>query len=624
MKLRLSVLVILAGVFFSLYQCKDHKNTGTYLNHNDSVAYVGMDACKSCHYQIFETFQHTGMGQSFHYATNEKSSALFGREHQVFDSVSNFYYYPFWRNDSLFIREFRLENNDTTHSLEKYINYIVGSGHHTNSHLIFENNFVYQAPITFYVQQQKWDLAPGFENGNNSRFSRILNSECVSCHNSMPKMGRNEFEFQELGLGIDCERCHGPGELHVNIRSKGKGVDAKKQIDPTIVNPKKLAWELQIDLCQRCHLQGLNVLKPDKDFTDFKPGMQLSTIFEIFLPKYSGDSHFDMANHSDRLQRSQCFIVSNQKEHQAMTCITCHNPHISVAQLEKNYFNQTCEGCHQEKKCSEKHDILVQNDNNCVKCHMPVKGAEDIPHVTVHDHYIQKPINEKQKEQVTQLLGLYSVNNAKTDKKTMIQAYLEYWEKFDKNPFYLKKARALLDKTKHPEMEIKYHFLNEQFSKVIEWYEKNSFEYQGWTLYTVAVSYHKLKRTKEALSLISFARTSEPLHIDLGKFHLKLLLQQQQWPKAFELSEKMHKLYPNDTYFNSSLGRLFLMQNQLGKAKKHINYALKLDPDDLNNWETQLNYFVQIEDYENAKYWAKKILNTHPNHPDRSVISKFL
>ncbi len=29
--------------------------------------------------------------------------------------------------------------------------------------------------------------------------------------------------------------------------------------------------------------------------------------------------------------------------------------------------------------------------DNCVNCHMPLKGAKDIPHVSIHDHYIRKP-----------------------------------------------------------------------------------------------------------------------------------------------------------------------------------------------------------------------------------------
>ena len=108
--------------------------------------------------------------------------------------------------EKLFVREFLIEDSDTIHNLEVKIDYIVGSGQHTNSHISESRNYLFQAPITFYVQKQQWDLAPGFENGNNSRFNRILNVECLSCHNSMPKMmGTSHLKFQEVGRGIDCE-----------------------------------------------------------------------------------------------------------------------------------------------------------------------------------------------------------------------------------------------------------------------------------------------------------------------------------------------------------------------------------------------------------------------------------
>lgn len=619
------LFIFIAGTALLLHRCSEKNNAAfNYLNHSDTAKYVGVDECKTCHYQTHETFQHTGMGKSFHYATQEKSAALFGKEHLVYDSFSKFYYYPFWRNDSLWIREFRIENKDTTHLLEKYISHIVGSGHHTNSHLIYENQSVYQAPITFYVQKQKWDLAPGFEKGNNSRFSRILNSECLSCHNSTPKLGKNEFEFQHLGLGIDCERCHGPGSIHVALRKQGKGVDAKKEIDPTIVNPSKLRWDLQIDLCQRCHLQGLNVLKNGKSFTDFKPGMKLSDIFEIFLPDYEGGSHFDMANHSDRLQKSACFIQSRNNHYQPLTCITCHNPHISVKQLGQKHFNQVCNDCHTEKKCTEKTNILIANKEDCVKCHMPVRGAEDIPHVTVHDHYIQKPIDQNQKQQITQLLGLYSVTNKKTDTKTMLRAYLEYWEKFDKNPIYLRKAKELLGKVKNAELEIKYHFLTENYAQVIAVYEKKPGEFSAWTLYTIAASYRKMKQDNNALSMIAFARGLDPLHIDLAKFHVNLLLEKKQWEKSNSIVQTMHQKYPSDAYFMACKARLYMVSNQFSMAKKWMEKSLKYDPDDLNTWETFLNFYLQSGDTQNTQKWANKILQKYPNHPQKAAMVKLM
>ncbi|HXP51904.1 MAG TPA: hypothetical protein VN922_18250, partial [Bacteroidia bacterium] len=47
----------------------------SYLNINDTVKYVGAHTCMLCHQSIYDSFMHTGMGESFDIATKKKSSA---------------------------------------------------------------------------------------------------------------------------------------------------------------------------------------------------------------------------------------------------------------------------------------------------------------------------------------------------------------------------------------------------------------------------------------------------------------------------------------------------------------------------------------------------------------------
>ena len=39
-------------------------------------------------------------------------------------------------------------------------------------------------PYTYYTQEEIADLPPGFENGSNTRFSREIGLECMSCYNA--------------------------------------------------------------------------------------------------------------------------------------------------------------------------------------------------------------------------------------------------------------------------------------------------------------------------------------------------------------------------------------------------------------------------------------------------------
>ena len=117
----------------------------------------------------------------------KEHSALTGTEMPIInDTIKNLSYKPFWKNDSLYLKEFRIKGNDTTHQLIKKVNYKIGSGQHTNSHLFEINGYLHQMPYTYYTQNKIADLPPGFENGNNTRFSREIGLECMSCHNAYP------------------------------------------------------------------------------------------------------------------------------------------------------------------------------------------------------------------------------------------------------------------------------------------------------------------------------------------------------------------------------------------------------------------------------------------------------
>jgi len=144
---------------------------------------------QTCHQDVYETFIKTGMGQSFNLASHQKSAARFGKNEVIYDTANDLHYKPFWTGDTLKISEYRLQGKDTIHKRTEKVSYIIGSGQHTNSHMINVNGYVYQAPFTFYTQRGVWDLPPGFEH-NNVGFKRPIGLECMSCHNAYPSLLR--------------------------------------------------------------------------------------------------------------------------------------------------------------------------------------------------------------------------------------------------------------------------------------------------------------------------------------------------------------------------------------------------------------------------------------------------
>ena len=107
-------------VLIFLYSCSNDNivEYKSYLNHHDTVKYVGMNECKACHYEIYNSYIQTGMGKSFSSAIKTKSSLPENPE-IIYDSIKDLSYMPLWINDSLWIREFRMLHNDTIHKIDK-------------------------------------------------------------------------------------------------------------------------------------------------------------------------------------------------------------------------------------------------------------------------------------------------------------------------------------------------------------------------------------------------------------------------------------------------------------------------------------------------------------------------
>lgn len=665
--LRAIFFIFFFVVVFLSFQCGNKKETAfpLYASLNDTVKYVGMQMCRQCHQDKFETFSHTGMGMSFDKASPKKSSARFGSKEIVYDSFKDFYYHPYFQNDSLFVHEYRLKGKDTIHSRTEQINYIVGSGQHTNSHIMNINGYLHQAPVTFYTQRAQWDLPPGFENGNNSRFSRKIELECISCHNAYPQMvDGSENKYTSVPNGIDCERCHGPGGQHVKEKMSGKTVDVTKEIDYTIVNPAKLPADLQLDVCQRCHIQGNAVLQPGKSFFDFRPGMHLSSVMNVFMPKYAGanEKHI-MASHAERLKMSQCFLVTNAKHNDtnpgnlfssqlSFTCITCHNPHVSVRVTDKNVFNDKCKNCHgvtsppptaQEigaKSCTEKPEVRAKVQDNCYGCHMPQNHTTDIPHVITTDHFIRIPLKEETVNDIRQFAGITCINNPEPPQEAIAEGYLSLYEKFTPNPLALDSAKKYLPDNTQENVKrnfsllVRWAFLKNDYQKVLAYVQqygntddvlkKVKFNNAAaWTAYRIGESYLALNDDKNAFNYFSKAVNLEPYNFE---FRNKLGALQLGIGKEKEAAENFLFIYKENPKYVpaiNNLGYYYLStEGNAEKAESFYQTALALDPDNEQAMLNMVGLYIFKKEFKAAKQTLESLLKKAPRNMQAKAVLK--
>ncbi len=615
--LLLAVAVITAPAFYcsSPSQDDEHPQSDWLSVYDTSVHYVGMDKCRICHENIYQTFIQTGMGQSFGHATKQKSAGDFSPEHAlVYDKNLDFYYKPYWSNDSLYIMEYRLEGRDTVHKRIQRIDYIVGSGQHTNSHIFNTNGYFYQAPITFYTQKKQWDLAPGFENGANSRFGRMIQLECMSCHNGYPHFEDNsDNKYVSVKTGIDCERCHGPGSMHVELKMAGKIVDTSKGPDYSIVNPRRLSTELQNNICQRCHLQGIAVLNDGKTFFDFRPGMKLSEVMNVFMPQYEGaQDKMIMASHVERMKKSNCYVSSGK-----MSCITCHNPHISVKVTPRTQYINACKSCHgnnDNSGCTENEAVRMAKNNDCVTCHMPRNGSIDIPHVAVTDHYIRKrPADDTLQKKITAFLGLQCFNNDRVDAITKARGFMEFYERYNPNKGLLDSALKYIDVQKDAEEKqkqnrdyIRVYFLQNNYNTVVQYAAQLKPETMNdaWACYRVGESYFQLKQAAAALPWYERAVAIRKYSLDFQNKYGTCLLALNRLQDAKKVFEFILGENPDYQSANTNLGYISMQLGASTMAYDYLQKANALNPD---HEQTLINLAVWYHN-NNRNDMAKKCL----------------
>lgn len=355
--------------------------------------YVGDVACFQCHEDQYNGFKQHGMANSFFPLNRETEVERFD-ETVVVDSVSGYEYRAFRTDEGYFMEEvLRSPSGDVQNRLVREMQYVVGSGTIARTYLTEEQGWFYELPVTWYTNAEKWDFSPGYEI-NNSRFDRKIADRCMACHNSVPEsIPQTDGAYVSVPFGIGCEKCHGPGQLHVDERLSSP--DPASSIDNTIVNPAHLSLDRQLDVCQQCHLNStVSLLRTDRTAYDFRPSQDLADWVSFFdTHEESTTGAIGVISHADRMKQSACFTETLTMPN-PLQCTTCHNPHEGFRDQGPAYFNVTCQNCHAPDELQDGFTTPEARENhiptaNCIDCHMPKADLEEAPHSSFTDHWIR-------------------------------------------------------------------------------------------------------------------------------------------------------------------------------------------------------------------------------------------
>jgi hypothetical protein len=349
-------------------------------------AYAGDEACRSCHEEEFKTYQATAHHLTSRVADAHSIAGNFAAGADLFKTANPSLYFKMTADADGFHQTAVDEVSPGKNvELTQRFDIVIGV-RKSQTYLYWKDDELFELPVSWWSGSGQWINSPGYEDGA-LRFDRPIYPRCLECHGSYFESlapPPNRYARNSLVLGIECERCHGPGREHVALYSSSnapKSGPPKPGAVQAIVNPATLPRNRQIDACALCHA-GLG--SPLQPALSFRPGDALDKYLQ--LPDTDTDSAVDVhGNQVELLKKSRCFRSSN------MTCITCHNVH--QLQNEAASFSRYCLNCHKAQQCGKFASLGPKIADNCIDCHMPLRKSQAL-FSNSNNQTIQLPVRD--------------------------------------------------------------------------------------------------------------------------------------------------------------------------------------------------------------------------------------
>jgi Tfp pilus assembly protein PilF len=364
--------------------------------------YVGNDACRRCHEPIFESYAQTAMART-------SGPAIDGLIAGSFTHARSGVTYRTFRKDDAAVLSYERPGDSNLRGSQT-LAYYVGSNTRGRAFLFEIDGFLYQTPINYYAKDHMWGMSPGYDQLTEMQLNHAVDASCLFCHAGLvqPNVPGTTNRFRGapfLQNGIACETCHGPGSAHV----EGRGA---------MINPAELTGERRDSICLQCHLEGQSRIRREgKRLEDYRPGDRLSDFLSIFVREDAARDRPGAVSQVESLAASVC----KRKSGDAMSCLTCHDPHVKPsAQTSARYYRDKCLTCHARTR-EDAHFAAGE----CTSCHMPRLRSADIGHTAVTDHRILRHPGNARAPKPAAEPRLVQVGNDRPDARDLGLAYAE-------------------------------------------------------------------------------------------------------------------------------------------------------------------------------------------------------
>ncbi len=348
-----------------------------FVQKSEDTGYLGPESCRECHRERLEECLPTSHFNTCRKPTEERLPRGFAEGANQFQLPGTEVRFEMSRRGEKVLQAAVRNHSGTESRVESTIDLILGAGKSSDEVYLswHADNTMWELPVAWVYANDCWG-ASGFDRNSSGDHARALTVRCFECHNTWFEHVQgtlSEYRREGIILGVTCERCHGPGKKHVEYHRRNPSETRSQHI----LLPSALPRERLMEVCTQCHGNAIRHRGPS---LTYRPGERLDDYYRWVKPAHPEDDH--VANQIGYMQDSPCFQKSD------MTCITCHDPHLTDRPSTGADFHTNCAACHQPEACPKRPELPAEVQGKCVDCHMRKYVKINVNFDLEHDSYV--------------------------------------------------------------------------------------------------------------------------------------------------------------------------------------------------------------------------------------------
>jgi hypothetical protein len=135
-----------------------------FRNTSPGVRYAGSTVCGTCHPKIFASYAKTAMGRSMRTGDDASLDERLPAPATVLDKDTGQYIEVFRKQGALYQSDYAADRDGKEIFRQTFkAAYVVGSGENGLGFLVQRDNYLFEAPLSYYTKSRMWSFSPGYE-----------------------------------------------------------------------------------------------------------------------------------------------------------------------------------------------------------------------------------------------------------------------------------------------------------------------------------------------------------------------------------------------------------------------------------------------------------------------------